>query len=465
VDVTRAEVEARRRRVVVSVFVLLTAMAAFAVTLSFLGPEVTDFLESMPSWARAAFLALALGFIALAWERERNLERLSNEVERQHVLVTSFQARLGTLEELIERSDVKAAKASVDDVMRVVLDAAVDLAGAPGGSLELLPREDSPAALVSVGAAEGSDKFSLPLRSEGRDIGVLTLEGRERIDAIVLDALQRFTEAAGDALERARHTVPTAPSGAYLQAANTVKTRFLATVSHELRTPLTSIVGYSTTLQNHWDRLPEVNKREFVHAIHKESSRLARLVERILEAASMEMQGVAIKPVVHDVRASVNNALQPFLDSEADRIKVQMPQSPLNAEVDPFVVHEVVSNLTDNALRYTKGQVAVSVDGDRRAIRITVSDEGSGIELEKLQRAKRGVYSIEESVESGTGLGLHVVYALVRDHGGQVDIQSGHSGTRARITLFGGATRLRAADNNSGAGPVRPIGGFDIHLD
>jgi signal transduction histidine kinase len=467
-ELTGADIEARRRRLFASAFLLLSAFACFAVALSFFGPDVSAFLSSVPAVARIGILLLAFAFMALVWERERHLERVSANLQRQQVLIASFENRLRTIEGLVRVGEVPVVESSVHDLMRVVLDAAVDLAGVGGGSIELIGAPGEQRAAVQVGAEQSAErKLKLPLTAEGETIGVLTLElpeGTVALDDVALGALEQFTEQAGSALSRARRASTDFPTGAYLQAANTVKSRFLATVSHELRTPLTSIVGYATTLDSHWERLPEIKKREFVRALQKEANRLSRLVERILEAASVEMEEVAIQPVIHDVRSSVTNALRPFVEGDGERLIVEAPDTPLEAEVDPFVIHEVVSNIVDNALRYTKGTVFVSLDGTRHAVRIAVRDEGPGMEPTKLELMTKGLYSIEESVTSGTGLGMHVVQALLRHHGGEMTIASDPRGTKIRVTLLGGAARLRAKRRGSHGGTSGGATARDIVL-
>jgi len=169
--------------------------------------------------------------------------------------------------------------------------------------------------------------------------------------------------------------------------------------------------------------------------IEKQGNRLARLVERILEAARVELQGVVIEPVLHDVRSSVQRGVAPFMATEADRIRVALPERPIEAEIDPFVIDQVLSNLVDNALRYTSGMVRVSVDAYRSSVTIAVSDEGDGIDPKQLNLVLEPLYRIDENIQSGTGLGLHIVRTLVESHGGRGEIRSGSTGTSIAIKL------------------------------
>jgi signal transduction histidine kinase len=197
---------------------------------------------------------------------------------------------------------------------------------------------------------------------------------------------------------------------------------------------LTSIIGYSSTLEHHWGRLEEPVKLEFAHSILEQGQRLKMLVERILEAARVELEGVTVRRVLHDVRRSVDRAIGAF-PHDAERIEVAMPDLPVNGEIDPFVVEQAVQNLVDNSLRYTTGRVRVSLDGYREKIRISVVDEGPGMQAIDLKLVEEPLMRVDSNIQSGTGLGLHIVATLVADHGGRLNIRSGEKGTRAEVSI------------------------------
>lgn len=223
-------------------------------------------------------------------------------------------------------------------------------------------------------------------------------------------------------------------SAAYVSAANLVRSRFLQTVSHELRTPLTSIMGYSLTLDKHWERLDDVVKRECARSIGEQGNRLKILVDRILEAARVELEGVTMRKVRHDVRRSATRALRFLPSTDAGRIHLAVPKLAVVAEIDPFVVEQAVLNCVDNALRYTKGSVNVSLDGYRPSIRLVISDEGPGMSALQLEKVTQPLAQ-PDVVRSGSGLGLHIVKTLVVDHGGTLQIKSGPEGTSVVISL------------------------------
>ena len=467
---SRAEIEYRRSRLFIAVFLVLAGFASLSVVFSFLGADALVPLQLTPTAARAGVLLLTLAFIALVWEKERQFRQWSEEITHQQVLTAGFESRLQVLEGLLEASDKLNAPLTVNEVLKVLLQAAVELAGAEHGSVEFIDDEGAEVSLAqthSTGAAATSaagvpGALRIPLCAGDKEIGVLSLvppPGSDGFDAVTREVLQRFAKQAAGALEKARLMARERASLAYREAANVVKSRFLTTVSHELRTPLTSIIGYSSTLGNHWSRLRETQKREFVGEIETQAKRLARLIERILEAARVELRGVVVEPVDHDVTQTLRETLAPFVVSHPERLQLALPERPVEAKLDPKVLDAIVSNLVDNALRYSEGPVRLSLDGYRNSVLLTVVDRGPGIDPKQLKLVLEPLYRIDENVQSGTGLGLHIVRTLVEAHGGRGEIRTGPTGTSITIRLpretpDAGAETERDAGASAGVGMV-----------
>ncbi len=442
-----ADIERRRSRLLASVFLLLGAFATLSVVMSLLDADALSPLRLAPTAARYGVLALALGFVALVVERDRALRVLAARGERQRILMASLQNRLEVLESLLEAGDRLNAPLMVHDVLDVLLDSAISLTGAPGGSVATVVGDDDGeikvarrhSMTVAPAALEFAELVDFPLTVGDREIGVLQLAlPFDTEDPVLAHVLERFTERAAIALERAQLMAKERASAAYLRAANVVKSRFLQTVSHELRTPLTSIIGYSRTLEHHWEKLPDETKLEFARSINEQGGRMKILIERILEAARVELAGVTVRPLVHDVRRSVERGLSEF-PHDSGRIALALPDEEVTAEVDPFVVEQSVQNLVDNALLYSAGEVRVSLDHYRDSVVITVTDSGPGMNQSDLDLVVQPLGRIEENVNSGTGLGLHIVRTLVADHGGRLELASSPSGTTIQVSLPRGA--------------------------
>jgi signal transduction histidine kinase len=460
---TRAEVEQGQGRLLMAVFVLLAAFAGLSVGLSFLGDSFTRPLHLTPTSARLGVLLLTLAFIALVWERENELTRSARVMQKQDLLLAAFENRLSVLESLLDAGDRLNAPLGVDDVLKVVLDAAIELVEAEGGSVDFFEDGDGDLGVAQTRATAPHGEAGAPIRPpvvfplmvDSRMVGELKLHLPPEIyelEEVTRVALVRFSDQAARALDKARILAQERASLALLEATNEVKSRFLTTVSHELRTPLTSIIGYSATLENHWQRLEDAQRREFIHEIRNQGDRLDRVVERMLEAARVQLDGVSIEPGIHDLRTSIQKALAPFRTDDGSRIQITLPRAAVHAVIDPTVFEQVVSNLVDNSLRYTSGSVRVALETYQSIVTITVDDDGPGMDANKLPLMLEPLQRIDENVHSGTGLGLHLVKTMVEALGGRGEIRTGSSGTTVTIMLLRSVDRRLLSKIPSNAG-------------
>jgi len=225
------------------------------------------------------------------------------------------------------------------------------------------------------------------------------------------------------------------------------KTRrdFIANVSHELRTPLTSIQGYSETLL---DTLPDNSgsTREFLEIIRKNTARMARLTEDLLTLARVEsgetrFETEPIPPaeLLHDAEESFREIARgqgvdlQIIDSNNGSGSIESLPLVL---ADREAIHQVFSNLIDNAMKYgrTGGRielgasfVAKAAPNRARGIEFYVRDYGAGISSEHLPRLFERFYRVDKarSRESGgTGLGLAIAKHIMRAHGGSIRAES-----------------------------------------
>jgi signal transduction histidine kinase len=162
---------------------------------------------------------------------------------------------------------------------------------------------------------------------------------------------------------------------------------------------------------------------------------MAELLEKLFVTARSEIEGVSIQPTQHDVRRSVRKALIPFLPNASSRLEVHIPTTEVMAEIDPFVIDQTISNLVDNALRFTAGRVFVAVRETPDGVALTVSDEGPGFREEQLRRVLNPLLWEDTDIENNAGLGLHIVETLVSGQGGEIDVISDPVGTRMCVTI------------------------------
>jgi two-component system, OmpR family, phosphate regulon sensor histidine kinase PhoR len=214
------------------------------------------------------------------------------------------------------------------------------------------------------------------------------------------------------------------------------KTRrdFIANVSHELRTPLTSIQGYAETLL---DTTPEngAPTREFLEIIRKNSSRMSRLTEDLLTLARVESgetrfdaEPVPPAELLHDAEESFREIAR----THGIDLRIQdhpIPESLATVLADREAIHQVFSNLIDNALKYgaSGGRIVLGARTVPHAVEFSVRDFGAGIASEHLPRLFERFYRVDKarSRESGgTGLGLAIAKHIMLAHSGSIRAES-----------------------------------------
>jgi two-component system, OmpR family, phosphate regulon sensor histidine kinase PhoR len=219
------------------------------------------------------------------------------------------------------------------------------------------------------------------------------------------------------------------------------KTRrdFIANVSHELRTPLTSIQGYAETLL---DSTPDngAPTREFLEIIRKNSSRMSRLTEDLLTLARVEsgetrfeMEPVPPAELLHDAEESFREIARTHGIDLQIKDSLHKEDSPIqnlrSVPADREAIHQVFSNLIDNALKYgaSGGRIVLGARAVPHAVEFFVQDFGAGIASEHLPRLFERFYRVDKarSRESGgTGLGLAIAKHIMLAHGGSIRAES-----------------------------------------
>lgn len=211
-----------------------------------------------------------------------------------------------------------------------------------------------------------------------------------------------------------------------LKRLEAVRRDFVANVSHELKTPLTSIAGYAETLAH---ETPPGPPREFAATILKNARRMQQLVDDLLDLSRIESGGWQPKPGVLAVAQVAQAAWEPFRDIAAQRrIAFDLEAGAAAVYSDPGALHQILTNLFDNAVRHAPGgRIVVRAREDAGGTTIEVADTGSGIPPEHLPRIFERFYRVDPARSreaGGTGLGLAIVKHLVEAHGGRVEAQS-----------------------------------------
>lgn len=240
------------------------------------------------------------------------------------------------------------------------------------------------------------------------------------------DLKQRVPVHARDELGRLAETFN--EMAARLQRSEDLRRRMIQDIAHELRTPLTVIQGdLQAILDGVFEPTPET-----IASIHEESLLLSRLIHDLRELSLAEAGELPLHKQLVDLRDVVQQAaqvVQPRLEAKGVRLRVELPEEPLPADVDPQRIRQVLLNLLSNAERYTPEGGLITVRAERQSGEacVSVSDTGPGIPEEELpyvfERFWRGDKA-RTRTSGGTGLGLAIAKQLVEAHGGRIWAES-----------------------------------------
>lgn len=313
-----------------------------------------------------------------------------------------------------------------------------DLRAHPGAASPLVAKRR----LVSFLAA--------PIQS-GRDLLGVLMAGERNAEPFTPDDARLLTILSGQvamAIEKSRlYEVMSARierlerESEELRESNKLKMSYLSHLSHELKTPLTSIKAYVESLGDHIDDPDFAEKREFLGVIETETDRLIRMINKVLDVSKIEFGNRTLKrslfrlgPLVADVESS----MQPYLRDKKLRLVTSVPPSLPLVDGDEDLVKQVFINLIGNAVKFSPNGSRIFVEAveDAVAVRISVADEGIGIEEADLQNIFRQFYQVRRGAGEGVGLGLAIVKNIVEQHGGYIVAESRiGEGSRFTFTL------------------------------
>lgn len=210
-----------------------------------------------------------------------------------------------------------------------------------------------------------------------------------------------------------------------------LRSAVLSNVSHELRTPLTGILGSAQNLRDGLAGGLTTAQQEYVGMIEKDSGRLIRVVNELLEWGRLQAGYIALhrSPVsLQPMLAEVAMLLRPVADRKGVRLSMPDGESTVRVQADADKLRQIVINLVDNAVKFSPSEsdVEVRVETSRQVVRILVEDQGPGVPSEDrphlFERFYRGHGA---QAAAGSGLGLAIAKNLARLHGGDITLQPG----------------------------------------
>ena len=291
---------------------------------------------------------------------------------------------------------------------------------------------------VVVDDAEHADLLNPLLRARGIKslLGAPLLVRGEALGVVHVGMLapRKFTETDVELLQlvadRAALAIERARVHDEMIRLDEMKLNFVAVASHELRTPAAAVYGILATLRGRGDDLDTEQRAELDETLWEQTERLRRLIEQLLDLSRLDAQAVALERRSVDVRELVESVVEGVAGSS----RVALCVDPgLEAVVDPLVLDRVLSNLLVNAFRYGEPPVVLSAERRDRHLRITVEDQGAGVQPELVPRL---FDRFEHGSEGkGAGLGLAIARAYADAHGGTLVYDQGELGARFELLI------------------------------
>ncbi len=229
-----------------------------------------------------------------------------------------------------------------------------------------------------------------------------------------------------------------------LKKTDDLRRELVANVSHDLRSPLATIKGYLETIQIKDGNLSEEERQKYMSIILNITENLEKLAEQLFELSKLDMRDTAtyLEPFsIADLVQDVLMKYKPVAETSNINLEVRLPESLPQVYADVGLIERVLSNLMENALRYTpqEGRITIEISQEQDNMRVAVEDTGCGIEEDELPHIFDRFYRVEKSrarATGGSGLGLAIVKKIMEIHNTSISVDSQvNVGTRFSFTL------------------------------
>lgn len=282
-------------------------------------------------------------------------------------------------------------------------------------------------AALAIDGSPAATQLAVPIRREGGDTGLITLESRfeNAFGQEDITFIERLADRAAVAIENARLYQE-------LHQANQAKSDFISLVTHELRIPMTSIRGYTDLLLGEIAGPLGGSQKEFVNTIRRNLDRMAVLVRDLSDINRIESGRMKFEFSEFDLNELVEEIARDFreaIEAKQQTLTLAPSPSPLVIHADRTRIAQAVTNLVSNANKYTpeRGTIHLRMQRNESVAEVAVIDDGIGIAAEDQARLFSQFFRSENEevrAQSGWGLGLSIVKKLVEAQGGQVTFSS-----------------------------------------
>ncbi|MCI5679761.1 MAG: ATP-binding protein, partial [Bacteroidales bacterium] len=215
-----------------------------------------------------------------------------------------------------------------------------------------------------------------------------------------------------------------------LEKVESTRQQFVSNVSHELKTPLSSVKVLSESILLQED-VPKEMYVEFLHDINSEVDRMTAIINDLLTLVKLDQKEIPLnfqETDLNHMMEDIIKRLQPLADAKGVSLQLET-QKEVHADADEMKLSLAISNLVDNAVKYTpeEGTVKVSLDADHQNVFISVADTGIGIPEDEVNRIFERFYRVDKTRDretGGTGLGLSITHSTIMMHKGSIKVNS-----------------------------------------
>jgi len=215
-----------------------------------------------------------------------------------------------------------------------------------------------------------------------------------------------------------------------LSSGESVRRNFIANVSHELKTPMTTIAGFIDGILD--GTIPAEKQSYYLNIVSQEIKRLSRLVRTMLDLSRIDSGELRLRPARFDLTNTVLIALLSFekaIDDKKLEIRGLENAESLFVDGDPDMIHQVVYNLIENAVKFTNqtGYLEIRITDQPGRTVVAIKNSGPGIAPDELPLIFDRFYKTDKSRsqdKNGMGLGLYIVRTIIKLHGGEINVSS-----------------------------------------
>jgi two-component system, OmpR family, sensor histidine kinase KdpD len=410
--------------------------AVTALNFFFVPPRWTFEIESQEHFiALSVMLVVALVVSHLATELRRETQTAQlNERRAQQLQKLASDLANAHLAEQVSVLGQQALDLAFTGPSKLVLTndtyELISPIGLPPAILDGMRSCIAEAAVLGPGTGRwpGLNAWYVPLGDKGNAMGAACIKPAIAQDNAGREHAQALCSLLAQTLWRLRLSTTVQAAQTEVQRQR-LQSTFLAAISHDLRTPLAAIVGAASSLQTQHDKLPLAEQVRLLSSIVNEASYLSTLTENTLQFASLSNSTQEIKRDWESMEEIVGAVLSRVRQRDLNRrIKAKVPEGLPLVKADPVLIAQLISNLLDNALKYSDGAIDLTVQADTSQLMVMVKDHGPGISEAEQKAIFKPYTRSDQTGQRGAGLGLALCKAIAQVHGGQLAFNARQNG-------------------------------------